>query len=86
MIQLTRLNKTTFFLNIDLIEAIESTPDTVITLRNGKILIVAESPETIAQLVLDYRRSQYSELLKGVLDCMKNNDTAAQSVEQVREG
>ena len=50
-----------------MIETIESTPDTVITLRNGKLCIVQEPPEQIAEMVLQYRRSQFSELLLGVL-------------------
>lgn len=66
MIELTKLNKKKFLLNCDLIETVESTPDTVITLRNGKLCIVEESPDIIAQLVLEYRRSQFSELLAGV--------------------
>ena len=44
MIELTRLNKKKFILNSELIETIESTPDTVITLRNGKLCIVQEPP------------------------------------------
>lgn len=67
VIELTKLNNKKFILNSELIETIESTPDTVITLRNGKLLIVSEPPEMIAQMVLDYRRSQYSQLLAGVL-------------------
>ena len=63
MIQLTKLNKKIFLLNDDLIETIESTPDTVITLRNGKIYIVAESPEEIAVLITSFRRNLYAELL-----------------------
>jgi flagellar protein FlbD len=67
LIELTRLNKKVFFLNCELIESIESTPDTVITLRNGKILLVAETPEEIARMVLEYQRAKFSELLAGVL-------------------
>jgi len=56
MIELTKLNKKKFILNCDMIEAVESTPDTVITLRNGKLNIVEESPEEIVQLVIAYKR------------------------------
>jgi flagellar protein FlbD len=67
LIELTRLNKKGFILNCELIETIESTPDTMITLRNGKLLIVEESPEVVAQRVLAYQRSKYSDLLAGLL-------------------
>ena len=63
MIELTKLNKKKFYLNSDLIETIEATPDTVITLRNGKILIAEEAPEEIAQLVLAGKRAAFERLL-----------------------
>jgi len=62
MIQLTKLNKQKFYLNCDLIEAMESTPDTVITLSNGKLYIVMESTDEVTRLVVDFRRSLYSSL------------------------
>ncbi len=56
MIELTKLNKKKFYLNCDLIETLESTPDTVITLQNGKLVLVEESPQTIVQKMLEYKR------------------------------
>src|SRR4051795_4836470 len=52
---LTRLNGNAFALNPDLIERAESTPDTVVTLVDGKKYIVAEPLREIAQLVRDFR-------------------------------
>jgi flagellar protein FlbD len=43
VIILTRLNGPSFALNTDLIERAEETPDTVITLVDGKHYVVAES-------------------------------------------
>ncbi len=43
-------------LNAELIETVEETPDTVITLTNGKKIIVEESMDEIVRLVMDYRR------------------------------
>ena len=43
MIFLTKLDGTTFMLNEDLIETVNSTPDTVIVLENGHSYIVRES-------------------------------------------
>jgi len=47
MINLTRMNNTVITVNDDLIETMEETPDTVITLTTGKKLVVNESIETI---------------------------------------
>ena len=59
MIKLTRMNKSEFFLNIDLIEVIEQTPDTVITLTNGHKMIVVESAEQIIEQITEYKRKIY---------------------------
>ena len=40
MIEVTRLNGTTVLINSDLIETVEETPDTVISLTTGKKFIV----------------------------------------------
>ena len=56
MIRLTRLNQTPFYLNSDLIEFIEVTPDTVITTTHGGKLLVAESAEEVVRRVTDYQR------------------------------
>jgi flagellar protein FlbD len=56
MIQLTRLNRGPFLLNSDLIEHVETTPDTVITLTNGHQFVVREPADEVVALVVDYRR------------------------------
>ena len=43
MIKLKRLNGQEFVVNSDLIEIIEETPDTVITLTTGKKIVVKET-------------------------------------------
>lgn len=55
MIKLTRLNKKEYYMNSDLIETIESTPDTVITLTDGKKFVVTESPEKIVADIISFR-------------------------------
>jgi flagellar protein FlbD len=59
MIKITRLKSQDhdFVLNAELIETIEKTPDTVITLVNGKKLLVEESVEEVVRKVMDYRRA-----------------------------
>jgi len=56
MIPLTRFNGSVFVLNADLIETVEATPDTVITLVTGKKYVVRESVEEIIEKVLDFRK------------------------------
>ncbi len=56
MILLTRLNGTEFYLNPELIQTVEKTPDTVITLLNEKKLVVRESPEAIRERYIEYRQ------------------------------
>lgn len=56
MIRLTRLNRVPLVLNSDLIEHIDVTPDTVITLTNGQILRVRETAEEVIDLIVEFRR------------------------------
>lgn len=56
MIQLTRLNHVPLILNSDLIEHIEVTPDTVITLTTGQRFLVLESAEEVVGKVISFRR------------------------------
>jgi flagellar protein FlbD len=56
MIRLTRLNRAPLVLNSDLIEHIDVTPDTVITLTTGQILRVRETAEEVIQKIVHFRR------------------------------
>ncbi len=58
MIKLTKLKSQEheFVLNAELIETIEETPDTVITLINSKKFIVEESMNEVVRRVMEYRR------------------------------
>lgn len=55
MVTLTRLTGRVFALNPDLIERVEETPDTVITLVDGTKYLVRESLEEVIDLVMGYR-------------------------------
>jgi flagellar protein FlbD len=57
MIALTRLNHVPLVLNSDLIEQVEVTPDTVITLTTGEKIMVLESAEEVVNRVTEFRRS-----------------------------
>ena len=56
MIEITKLNGTRILINPDLIEIIESPPDTVISLTTGRKIIVKESRQEINNLVKSYRK------------------------------
>jgi flagellar protein FlbD len=56
MIRLSRLNHLPIVLNCDLIEHIDVTPDTVITLTTGQILRVLESADEVVRRIVEYRR------------------------------
>ncbi|MCR4430512.1 MAG: flagellar FlbD family protein [Tepidanaerobacteraceae bacterium] len=61
MIELTKLNGRSFVLNADLIQAIEITPDTVITLTNDTKYVVKESKEEIVKKIVDYKRKIFGD-------------------------
>ena len=56
MIRLTRINRIPLVLNSDLIEHIEVTPDTVVSLTTGQKFMVRESADEVIELVIDFRR------------------------------
>jgi flagellar protein FlbD len=56
MIRLTRLNRAPMVLNSDLIEHIDVTPDTVITMTTGQILRVRESADEVLERIVEFRR------------------------------
>ncbi|MGN6250507.1 MAG: flagellar FlbD family protein [Marmoricola sp.] len=55
MITLTRLSGSVFALNSDLIERVDTTPDTVVTLVDGTKYVVCETLEEIVAAVREYR-------------------------------
>ena len=55
MVTLTRITGTQFALNPDLIERVDRTPDTVITLVDGTKYLVRESLDEVVRAILDYR-------------------------------
>ncbi len=62
MILVTRLNKKPFYLNCDLIEVIEETPDTLVTMTTGKRFLVEESAETILEKIIRYRNLCFQDV------------------------
>ena len=67
MIRLTRINQVPLVLNSDLIEYIEATPDTVITLTTGQKLVVRESADEVTQRVIEFRRAIQKRIGAGTM-------------------
>ena len=63
MIRLTRLNSQAITVNSDLIQFVESNPDTVITLVNGDKILVHETAAEVVERVIAFRRAVISGLL-----------------------
>ena len=61
MITLTRLSGSVFALNSDLIERVDSTPDTVITLVDGTKYVVSEDLVTVVTSIREYRGAVIAE-------------------------
>lgn len=64
MINLTNLNGVSFALNPNLIETIESIPETKITLTTGKYFLVAEDRQDIIRKIIHYNRQIYQNAIK----------------------
>lgn len=55
MIKLKRLNGEIIVINHDLIEMIEATPDTVLTLTTGKKILVKESVDEVIEKAAQFK-------------------------------
>lgn len=63
MIEITKLNGVRILVNPHLLETVEETPDTVLTLTTGKKIIVKESRQEIQNLVILYRKKILKDCL-----------------------
>ncbi len=64
MIELTNLNGIPFILNCNLIETIESIPETKVTLTTGKYFLVNELQEDIIKKIISYNRQIFMNTVK----------------------
>lgn len=55
MIKVTGFNGKDFYINCDMIEFLEATPDTVITTTTGKKVVVTESVEEVVDMIIEYK-------------------------------
>ncbi len=65
-----RLDGAPFFLNAELVETVEATPDTVIVLLNGHKYIVREPVEEVISRILNYRRFLLSGIPPNLIETM----------------
>jgi flagellar protein FlbD len=56
MIEVTRFDGKTYYLNPHQIEYVECNPDTTIVMLSGKRLLVKEDYKTVFSRILEYRR------------------------------
>jgi flagellar protein FlbD len=63
MVTLTRLNGSSIVVNAEMIETLEATPDTIVTLTNGKKLVAKESVQELIDRIVEYRRRTLKNLL-----------------------
>lgn len=54
MIELTRFDGSRFYVNVEFIEFVETTPDTVISLIDHKKLLVRETAAEVVERILTY--------------------------------
>jgi flagellar protein FlbD len=64
VIYLTRLNGEKIMVNVDMLEMLEETPDTVVTLTTGKKFVVKESTRQIREQVIAFRKLIHTGLKK----------------------
>ncbi|MCL2002685.1 MAG: flagellar FlbD family protein [Oscillospiraceae bacterium] len=71
MISVTRLNGKDFYVNPDLIIFIEETPDTVITLTDGRKLVVSENARLVIERIVEYRTNIFTKLPSLIKDAQE---------------
>ncbi|MEB3237721.1 MAG: flagellar FlbD family protein [Candidatus Sericytochromatia bacterium] len=54
---MTRLNDQVIVVNADLVESLEATPDTVVTLTTDRKYVVRESVDELIERIIAYRRA-----------------------------
>lgn len=57
MIALTKFDGAQIYVNPDLIQYLEASPDTRVTLTTGTMLMVLDDPSVVVERVIAYRRS-----------------------------
>lgn len=80
MIALTTLAGMPFILNSNLIETVETIPETKVTLTSGKYFLVVDSKEEVVSKVIAYNRKLFKHAV-----CLTPEDVQEESPEQTQE-
>lgn len=62
MIKLTKMNGAEFYINPDLIEKVDSVPNTILTMNSQVQYLVKESVDVINQLTIEDKRKIFKSL------------------------
>ena len=57
MIKVAKINGKEFVINAELIEMMESTPDTIVTLTTGRKLVLRDKLDDVINRVIAYRKA-----------------------------
>ena len=64
MVELTKLNGVAFVLNSNLIETIETIPETKVTLTTGKYFLVQEMRQDVVNRVIAYNQKIFKNVIR----------------------
>ncbi|MFH0920094.1 MAG: flagellar FlbD family protein [Fibrobacterota bacterium] len=62
MVKVTRINGTQLVINAELVELIEFTPDTIVTLTTGKKVILKDNVDDLIRRIVEYKRTVLERL------------------------
>ena len=68
MIRITRFDGTQVVVNSDIIQTVEETPDTIVTLTTGDKMMIKETVDEVIQAVIEFKRSVFAGGLKLLRD------------------
>ena len=65
MIRITRLNGQEIYVNADLVLFLESSPETILTLQNGKKITVKETIPQVVDRIVEFKSRCYPKHYEG---------------------
>jgi flagellar protein FlbD len=71
MIRLAKMNGQEVWINAELLESVEATPDTIVGLTNGRRIIVRETPEEVVWRAMEYQRKVRQPMWLGPRKCLQ---------------
>ncbi len=79
MVKVTRMNGFDFVVNAELIEFIEATPDTVLTLTTGKKFVLKDTVEEVVNKVIEYRKTIGTKV---IYNCLKESEKSLETCDE----